>query len=87
MQSCALERWSPRIGDPSLMGWLTVGVYLLAGLVALWVLASARFPAATRGRERLFWLFVALILFFLAINKQLDLQSYLTAVGRCVAQI
>ena len=34
----------------------------------------------------MFWLFLSVLLFALAINKQLDLQSALTAVGRCVSQ-
>jgi ABC-type Na+ efflux pump permease subunit len=34
----------------------------------------------------MFWLFLSALLFALAINKQLDLQSALTAVGRCLSQ-
>ena len=86
LQSCALTRWSPGIGDPTAMGWVTVTVYLAAAAVAFVVAMRAPFPAASRGRERLFWALLAAVLVALAVNKQLDLQSYLTALGRCVAQ-
>ena len=86
LQSCALTRWSPGIGDPTAMGWITVAVYLAAAAVALVVAIQAPFPAASRRRERLFWALLAAMLLALAVNKQLDLQSYLTALGRCLAQ-
>jgi hypothetical protein len=86
VQACALDRWSPHIGDPNGLGWATVIVYLVAALVALAVALRAPFPAPTRPRERFFWLMLAVILLGLAVNKQLDLQSYLTAVGRCIAK-
>lgn len=62
------------------MGWLTVACYF--GVSILAALASYR----AFGRQRAFWFTLSLVLFALAINKQLDLQSALTAVGRCVAQ-
>ena len=86
LQSCALTRWSPGLGDPTAMGWITVAVYLAAAAVALVVAMQAPFPAASRFRERLFWALLAAVLLALAVNKQLDLQSYLTALGRCLAQ-
>jgi len=86
LQSCALTRWSPGIGDPTAMGWVTVAVYLAAAAVGFFVAIRAPFPAASRGRERLFWALLAAVLVGLAVNKQLDLQSYLTALGRCAAQ-
>ncbi len=62
------------------MGWVTVAAYLgTAGLAAM----VARGVA---GRLRLFWLLLALLLLGLAVNKQLDLQSALTALARCLAQ-
>ncbi|MCB0031977.1 MAG: hypothetical protein KDE28_28905 [Anaerolineales bacterium] len=72
------------IGDPTFFGWLTVVAYLgAAGL------AAANAWRAETGRSRTprwLWWSLALLLLFLAINKQLDLQSYLTAVGRAVAR-
>ncbi|MFV0475768.1 MAG: isopropylmalate isomerase [Pikeienuella sp.] len=82
---CAMLRWRPAIGDPTLMGWLTVAGYFAAAALALFATR-----AALRGRdraERLFWIACCAGFLFLGVNKQLDLQSLLTAIGRCVAQI
>jgi hypothetical protein len=86
MIGCALESWSPGIGDPTAMGWVTVAVYALAALLAALVAVRAPFPVRSLGRERAFWAIAALMLAFLAVNKELDLQSFLTAAGRCAAQ-
>lgn len=84
MLDCVLMRWQPRIGDPTWQGWATVLLYLVATVLAFQA-SRAAFPAATRSRERAFWVLTALILGALAINKQMDLQSALTALGRCLA--
>jgi hypothetical protein len=86
VQACALERWSPVIGDPGIMGWLTVATYLLAAFVAAMVAKAGTFPMQSRRKERLFWLVISAMMIGLALNKQLDLQSYMTAVARCAAQ-
>ena len=85
MLDCVLSRWQPVIGDPTWQGWVTVLVYLGTGFLAFHA-SRAAFPAATRGRERAFWILTLLLLGGLAINKQLDLQSALTAAGRCLAK-
>lgn len=82
--ACAFERWSPRIGDPTAMGWATVVLYAVAAVVCAIAAVKAR---RQTGRERAFWWIAALILAFLSVNKQLDLQSFMTAIGRCVAQL
>lgn len=73
--------WQPGIGDPNATGWLTVLAYLLCMVLALRV---SRRLAGQRGRG--FWLLIAVLTGFLALNKQLDLQSAMTALGRCLAQ-
>jgi len=83
---CAFHGWSPGIGDPTVMGWVAVAAYLSAAAVAGVAGARAAFPVSSRRRERLFWLSLFLVLSFLAINKQLDLQSFLTALGRCLSR-
>ena len=80
---CALLRWLPGIGDPNVAGWLTVAAYVVAALFALVLAAKRDRP----GLERAFWAVAGAGLLFLAVNKQLDLQSFLTAVGRCTAQL
>lgn len=64
------------------MGWVLVAAYLLTA--ALSMIAISR--AATR-RERWFWTFAGLFMLAMAVNKQLDLHTAVTDVGRCVAQM
>lgn len=79
--TCAGARWSPTIGDPGFYGWATVAVFAAAALLC------ALLGASPRGRpERPFWIALAVLMAALAVNKQLDLQSALTAVGRCVSR-
>ncbi len=79
-------RWRPTIGDPSLMGWLTVAAY---GLAAILALAAARRAGRAHGLaagSRATWLLVSVLMAFLCLNKQLDLQSLLTDIGRVIAR-
>ena len=66
-------RWRPEIGDPSLMGWFTVSAYAAGAILAAWVWFQRR--------EKV-WLFIALGTAALSANKQLDLQSLFTDIGR-----
>lgn len=72
--------WNPQIGDPTLYGWLTVLLYA----VAAWLCGRAAQVGPTG--ERRFWFILCGILAFLCINKELDLQSMFTAIGRGVAK-
>ena len=69
------------------MGWLTVALYAATCGLALHIAARGVFAGRTAGRERLFWYMLGLIMLLLAVNKQLDLQTLLTAIARCMAQI
>jgi hypothetical protein len=84
--ACTFERWQPGIGDAGWRGWSTVALYLAVAALAVLVARRAPFPGRSRGRERLFWGVVAGLMLALAVNKQLDLQSALTAAGRCMAK-
>ncbi len=77
--------WRPQIGDPTFMGWLTVAAYAVAAAVSL--MAALRQPASDREgrRSRRVWMGVAILMAALCVNKQLDLQSLLTDVGRVIA--
>ncbi|MCF3972670.1 hypothetical protein [Paracoccus salsus] len=79
--SCVSGMWQPGIGDPGATGWLTVLAYLLCCVLAVQVWRRLK-----GQRGRVFWGLVALLMLFLAVNKQLDLQSAITALGRCMAQ-
>jgi hypothetical protein len=75
-------QWQPHIGDPTLLGWLTVVAYLLAAVVCAvcaWQ-ADKIFEDAYTWQHRLIWGVLAIGLLFLGINKQLDLQTWFTAV-------
>lgn len=71
--------WKPEIGDPTVYGWTAVVAYAVA--------AACCWRAAQSGprAERWFWFPVALLLAFLAVNKQLDLQDFLRLFGRAEA--
>jgi hypothetical protein len=103
--------WSPGIGDPNVMGWVTVVAYLWAAYLCFAVHRSwlASVGSTTRRsawapvglallgqRRRLavlpeairmsaLWRALAIGLLLLGINKQLDLQTALTEMGRIVA--
>lgn len=85
--TCAFAQWSPGLGDNNLMGWLTVTVYLMAAVTSALVARVPVGAGALSGRERTFWGIAAGLMLFLAVNKQLDLQSLVTMVGRCHAQL
>ncbi|MGA0616709.1 hypothetical protein [Paracoccus sp. KR1-242] len=82
LSDCIFGDWRPQIGDPEITGWLTVVSYVICLVLAIMVLR--RQP---QGAARGLWGTIAAIMAFLAINKQLDLQTALTATGRCLAHV
>src|SRR5438874_10119642 len=73
----AEDHWEPGIGDPTVVGWVTVVVYFVAA--GLCWRASRRTPAARdRSGQRLFWQLFAVAMVLLGFNKQLDLQTWFT---------
>lgn len=76
--------WSPGIGDPSVMGWVTVVLYFVAAAQCFFI--GRRHDLAFAKFERGLWRLIALGLLALGINKQLDLQSALTEAGRLIAR-
>ena len=83
---CISAGWSPGIGDPDLYGWLGVALYGLAAALAVLVAWRGPFPSGHHQRGAVLWLGIAMLMAFLALNKQLDLQSLLITVGRCLAR-
>lgn len=78
-------RWHPGIGDPSVFGWVTVGAYVLAGALCAW--CAIRASRERRDpRQRRFWAVLAVVMLVLGLNKQLDLQTWFTEVGRDMAR-
>lgn len=71
-------RWHLGIGDPTVWGWLTVVVYLVA-MVRCFIKAKRDRDAAVPYQ---FWLYLGVLLLLLSINKQLDLQTWLSQTMR-----
>jgi hypothetical protein len=91
LSTTADGRWHPSIGDPSLVGWITVLAYVTAALLAARSARAHGRPAAQAdvAEARLlarFWWALACALLALGINKQLDLQTLFTQVLRDLAQ-
>jgi hypothetical protein len=84
-----IGQWSPGIGDPNAAGWITVILYLVAAWTCFVVARRLR-PAVRSGavprREFWAWSLFSLLLFLLAVNKQLDFQTALTEIGRILAR-
>ena len=78
--------WSPGIGDPTPIGWLTVVCYIWAAWLCLQVIRRDYDLKLVLSRdEKLLWRMIVVGLVLLGINKQLDLQSALTEIGRMIA--
>ena len=84
--ACVSDRWQIAIGDPNITGWAICAAYAVAAVLAVIVLRAAPFDPAHRSREQILWALIACLMAALALNKQLDLQSLMLAVGRCLAQ-
>lgn len=79
-------RWKPGIGDPTFLGWFTAAAYLIGALVCWKAARAADNDSSRGGQSPLLWILFALFLFALGINKQLDLQTWFTLVGKHFAQ-
>lgn len=73
--------WVPSIGDPTIIGWITVFSYFIAAFICF----NASTVSEHENSIKKFWLFLTFILVALGFNKQLDLQTLLTHISRDVA--
>ncbi len=80
--------WQPGLGDPTIMGWLTVVAYFTAaafcGLCARRLIHMQR--RDQRPTDAWLWGILTAVMLILGANKQLDLQSLITTIGRDVAK-
>jgi predicted RNA-binding Zn-ribbon protein involved in translation (DUF1610 family) len=74
-------RWHAGIGDPTFFGWLTVLAYFAAVYCCIKQVGIVK----KQGGEARFWVMLAVVLFLLGVNKQLDLQSWFTQSMRDMA--
>jgi len=78
--------WTPGIGDPTIGGWVTVALYLLAS-GSCWISAQKLgLEEVPRSNERRAWRAMSVLLLVLGIIKQLNLLTALTAAGRVLAR-
>lgn len=77
---CLGAGWTPKIGDPTAQGWITVLAYLACAILSLLVWRRLPQPGL-----RQFWAATAALMLLLAVNKQLDLQTAFTETGRCLS--
>ncbi len=76
--------WEPGIGDPSAMGWVTVVAYFVAALLC--GMAAWKSKTANPARSPIvFWSILAVGMGLLGVNKQLDLQTWLTLFAKRIA--
>ncbi|MCU0762420.1 MAG: hypothetical protein ACK40L_02645 [Hydrogenophaga sp.] len=86
MSQGAIGNWSLGIGDPTWGGWTTVALYALAAWSCWRLLASRDETALPLPRdERWVWRAMLAAMVALGVNKQLDLQSAFTELGRIAA--
>jgi hypothetical protein len=87
MRTMTTFNWSPGIGDPTLIGWLTVVLYFLAALDCWLTARMLNGRAAKTAKEIYAWRAIAIAFLALGMNKQLDLQTALTEAGRVLATL
>lgn len=78
--TCGINRWTKNWGDPLLLGSAITALFAVAAALSIILALKAK------GRERLFWIAVALAAMLFGANVHLDLHVLTTAIGRCAAQ-
>ena len=68
------------VGDPDLQGWSIAFGYVSAA--ALCFMRSRYSGKSVRNGHAIFWMLLAIFLFLMGINKQLDLQTILIGMGK-----
>jgi hypothetical protein len=74
--------WHPQLDNPDVIGWSVVAAYGLAAAACAWV---AWKTGKTNGDNSKIWWLMAAVLFFLGVNKQLNLQTLMIVLGRQAA--
>lgn len=82
------DGWRLHFGDQNVFGWtITVTYFLVSFLCLRAALYSGKNWQSNVGTDnRIMWFGIAFILLMLGINKQLDLQTWFTSVGREIAK-
>jgi len=81
--------WYQHMGDPTVIGWTITIAYFLVTLLC-WRAGlkekTINVNIQRRPERHVLWFGLSILFFALGINKQLDLQTLLTALGREIAQ-
>jgi len=82
------DHWRPAIGDPTIMGWLTVAAYFTTALICCLAGRSDQraHPQSGYSSQPALWFGLAWLLMLLGINKQLDLQTWFTLAIKSAAR-
>jgi hypothetical protein len=75
--------WRPSFHDDFFLGWLITGSYIACAIIA--VVFATYLNQMEEKKAFHFWLLISMAMLALGINKQLDLQTLLTEVGRQLA--
>jgi hypothetical protein len=78
MRLLAQTEWQPGIGDPSVIGWITVVAYFLATYFCFHRAVAKRPQQRDEHWPTIAWWCLTAAMLLLGINKQLDLQTWLT---------
>lgn len=78
-------QWRPAIGDPTMIGWITTAAYFVGSLIALHAARGSGGAPDLAPGGRIIWMMVMMLMAFLGLNKQLDLQSLLNETGRILS--
>src|SRR5690348_6611362 len=78
--------WRAGIGDRTFAGWFTVFLYVVATLGCVRVMLAMQRAQRPQHDSVAFWRNVAILFAALGVNKQLDLQTAFTELGRMVAR-
>lgn len=85
LRTCAALSWNPGWGDADILGVFLTFLYATAALMTSFAAVQVWLYGSQRS-SRWLWTLAAAYLILLAINKQLDLQTFLTQTGRCIAR-
>ena len=75
------------IGDPTIIGWTITIAYFIAAYLCWWTAKVERENDSDihHSRSYLIWFALSIMLIFLGINKQYDLQTFFISAGRSIA--
>ncbi len=70
------------------MGWVVTLGYFYTAMLIIYMLRKLRRISPDRRKIYVqFWVIVLVVYVLLGLNKQLDLQTFVTSTGRCMARV